>query len=241
VVAEKEGDEPDDVVVAVAHHDTVRDSPGANDNGSSIAVLLAAARLLSPCRLRRTIVLATTDMEEIGLFGARAFLADISERRRVHGAITLETIGYLSPEPGSQHIPPGFEIIYRRQSRLIRERQSRGDFVAVIYNRNASTLAHRYAAALAAATSDHVPVLLRAPAGLARGRVDAHLPFVKQLFRGDHAVFWAAGVPALQVTDTADLRYPHYHEPTDTPDRLDYDHLARLAVATAVTLAEAAT
>jgi hypothetical protein len=25
------------------------------------------------------------------------------------------------------------------------------------------------------------------------------------------------------VTDTAPFRYPHYHEPTDTPDKIDYD------------------
>ena len=30
------------------------------------------------------------------------------------------------------------------------------------------------------------------------------------------------------VTDTAPFRYPHYHEPTDTPDRLRYDKLAHV-------------
>ena len=30
------------------------------------------------------------------------------------------------------------------------------------------------------------------------------------------------------VTDTALLRYPHYHRPTDTPDKLDYERLARV-------------
>jgi hypothetical protein len=28
------------------------------------------------------------------------------------------------------------------------------------------------------------------------------------------------------VTDTALFRYRHYHEPTDTPDKLDYDRFA---------------
>jgi len=28
------------------------------------------------------------------------------------------------------------------------------------------------------------------------------------------------------VTDTAPFRYPHYHEPTDTTDKLDYDRFA---------------
>lgn len=29
------------------------------------------------------------------------------------------------------------------------------------------------------------------------------------------------------VSDTAPFRYPHYHEPDDTPDKLDYGRLAR--------------
>jgi hypothetical protein len=30
------------------------------------------------------------------------------------------------------------------------------------------------------------------------------------------------------ITDTAVFRYPHYHQPTDTPDKLDYERLARV-------------
>jgi hypothetical protein len=35
-------------------------------------------------------------------------------------------------------------------------------------------------------------------------------------------------MPALMVTDTAPFRYPHYHSLADTPDKIDYDRLARL-------------
>ena len=44
----------------------------------------------------------------------------------------------------------------------------------------------------------------------------------------DQLSFWRAGYRAIMVTDTAFHRYPHYHCPTDTPDRLDYDRLARV-------------
>jgi hypothetical protein len=30
------------------------------------------------------------------------------------------------------------------------------------------------------------------------------------------------------VTDTAPFRYPHYHAAEDTPDKLDYERLARV-------------
>jgi hypothetical protein len=44
----------------------------------------------------------------------------------------------------------------------------------------------------------------------------------------DHWSFWQEGYPALMVTDTAPFRYPHYHASTDTPDKIDYERLARV-------------
>ena len=44
----------------------------------------------------------------------------------------------------------------------------------------------------------------------------------------DHGSFWAERYPAFMVTDTAFYRYPHYHEPSDTPDKIHYDALARV-------------
>ena len=41
----------------------------------------------------------------------------------------------------------------------------------------------------------------------------------------DHWAFWQEGYPALMVTDTAPLRYPFYHKPQDTPDKVRYDFL----------------
>ncbi|HYR48711.1 MAG TPA: M28 family peptidase [Candidatus Eisenbacteria bacterium] len=46
----------------------------------------------------------------------------------------------------------------------------------------------------------------------------------------DHWSFWRTGVPAVMVTDTAPFRYAHYHEETDTPEKLDFDRLARAVV-----------
>ena len=43
----------------------------------------------------------------------------------------------------------------------------------------------------------------------------------------DHRSFWREGYRALMVTDTAFYRYPYYHTPLDTPDRLNYPAFAR--------------
>ena len=44
----------------------------------------------------------------------------------------------------------------------------------------------------------------------------------------DHASFWHEGYPAIMVTDTAPFRYPHYHKPTDTIDKVNFDRMARV-------------
>jgi len=44
----------------------------------------------------------------------------------------------------------------------------------------------------------------------------------------DHWAFWQVGYPALMVTDTAPFRYPYYHTGQDSPDKLDYDRMARV-------------
>ncbi len=61
-------------VIVGAHFDTVMGSPGANDNASGVAVVLAVARVLvdTPCRTR-PVTVVLFDLEETGLFGSRAF------------------------------------------------------------------------------------------------------------------------------------------------------------------------
>ncbi|MBI5017215.1 MAG: M28 family peptidase [Deltaproteobacteria bacterium] len=60
----------------------------------------------------------------------------------------------------------------------------------------------------------------------------AELAIVPAWFPGadlsDHWSFWQEGYPALLVTDTAPFRYPFYHTAGDTPDRVDFNRLARV-------------
>ncbi|MCW5805130.1 MAG: Zn-dependent exopeptidase M28 [Deltaproteobacteria bacterium] len=74
-------------VIVGAHFDTVAGSPGANDNASGTAVVLAVARYLrdTPCRTA-PVVVAFFDLEEAGLFGSRAFAQSLSpaDVRAVH-------------------------------------------------------------------------------------------------------------------------------------------------------------
>jgi len=134
--------------------------------------------------------------------------------------LSLETIGYYSDTPGSQHYPFPLSLFY----------PSTGNFLAFVSNLKSRSLLHDAIATFrrhARFPSDGVA----APAAI---------PGVDW---SDHGSFWAAGYPALMVNDTAPYRYPHYHRESDTPDKVDYERLARVVTGLAVvvrTLAGAA-
>jgi hypothetical protein len=241
VVGIKHGAESTDVILVGAHHDTIRDSPGADDNTASVAALLELARALGPRTFRDTIVLVAFDMEELGMFGSREIVSLLSKTRRVRAAIVYETMAYTAAEPGTQKVPRGFGRIYPGQVGRIRRREYRGDWTAVLYRQSAIEMARAFGGALAHAAGPDAPILLRDLRDLpVIGPLAGAIPFGGQFHRSDHMSFWDAGIPAILVTDTANFRNPHYHQPTDTPETLDYHRVAAIVEATAVTVAKLA-
>ena len=190
-----------------AHYDTVVGSPGADDNASGLAVLLEAADRLRHLVVARPVWLAAFCLEEQGLLGSRAFLSGLKQTGQpVDGAIVLECVGYASRDAGSQRPPPGVPISL----------PSIGNFLGIVGNeasRDLLAAVERNARRVAPST----PTL--ALAVPARGE---SLPDVR---RSDHAAFWDEGYRAVMLTDTANFRNPHYHQPSDTLDTLDLDFL----------------
>ena len=190
-----------------AHYDTVVGSPGADDNASGLAVLLEAADRLRHLVVARPVWLAAFCLEEQGLLGSRAFISGLKQTGQpVDGAIVLECVGYASRDAGSQRPPPGVPIAL----------PSIGNFLGIVGNeasRDLLAAVERNARRVAPNT----PTL--ALAVPARGE---SLPDVR---RSDHAAFWDEGFRAVMLTDTANFRNPHYHQPSDTLDTLDLDFL----------------
>jgi hypothetical protein len=243
IVATKKGaEEPQKAIVILGHHDTVRNSPGANDNTASVAALLELARALAPCKFRYSVILSTTDMEELWLIGARALVKTLLGAYELLGVIDFETMSYTATEPGTQVVPPGIGLLYGGQVKRIRENGFRGDFSCIIYNGAATRLASTLGAALNYQAGPRTALLLRDPNDLLFiGKVlNRMVPMIRNFARSDHACFWEVGVPALMVTDTANFRYPHYHQPTDTPEKVDYERVAAIVAATAMAVAETA-
>ena len=193
-------------ILVGAHYDGVPGSPGADDNGSAIAVLLELASEFAAEPAPRPLRLVAFDLEERAISpAARAYAADLHGRREpLHLMIALEMLGYCDPHrPGSQRYAPGLRYFY----------PDRGDFIGLIGNLRAVPPMRRLARALRRSVPcEWLPVP-------GRGHL---LPDTR---RSDHSPFWDLGYPALMVTDTADLRNPHYHTTGDRLETLDMDFL----------------
>lgn len=203
--------EPDQLVVIGAHYDSALGTPGANDNASGVAAMLALARRLAGTEFDRTLCFVAFTNEEWPYFqtpdmGAYAYARQLwQEDRQVAAMLSLETIGYFDSTAGSQKYPPPFGAFY----------PSAGNFVAVVGNVGSRPLVHRVVEAFR--RSAQFPS--------EGGAIPASVPGVGW---SDHWAFWEHGYPAVMVTDTAPFRYPHYHKSTDTPEKINLDHMARI-------------
>lgn len=190
-------------VVIGAHYDAVPGSPGADDNATGVAVLLELARAFAQAPIRYPLRLIAFDLEEQGLAGSRYYVNSL-QQEPVRLMMSLEMLGYCDRTPGSQQYPPGLKYFFPNQ----------GNFIGLIGNLKT------------------IPDLLHLSRYLQRAGVPCQwLPAGKRGMilpdtrRSDHAPFWDRGDRALMVTDTANLRNPHYHKPSDRMETLDLDFL----------------
>jgi hypothetical protein len=209
IEAEIPGTSPQIIVIG-AHYDSVFGSPGANDNGSGVAALLALARRFAGKPTGQTLRFVAFANEEPPYFQTEQMGSLVYARRckahgdRISAMISLETIGYFSDAPRSQTYPSlGIGAFY----------PTTGNFIGFVGNVRSRTLLRR---------------------AISSFRQEAKLPsegatlpsFISGVGWSDQWAFWQCGYPAFMITDTAPFRYPHYHEATDTPDKLEYDRFA---------------
>lgn len=212
VVVERSGrSAPEEVVLVGAHYDAVSTSPGADDNASGVAGLLALARHYADRTPERTVRFVFFANEEAPHFHTEA-MGSLRHARQAEAAgeeivamLSLEMLGYYTTEPGSQAYPPLLGWIY----------PDRGDFIGFVGNFASRGVTKRAIGAFREAV-DFPSYGFAGPS------------FVPGVSLSDHSSFWKVGYPALMVTDTAFHRNPHYHRPTDTPETLDYGRFARV-------------
>lgn len=204
---------PDEIIVIGAHYDSVIYSPGANDNASGVAAVLEIARLLNRQPLSRTVRLVAFVNEEPPFFQTEAMGSFVYAKRsavrkeNIVAMFTLETIGYFSDEPGSQTYPPLVSYFYPNS----------GNFIAFVSNLDSRQLLQQSVQIFKEQAT--IPV------------ESAALPaFIPGVDWSDQWSFWQCGYPGIMITDTAIYRYPYYHTPEDTPDKIDYEKMTRIVI-----------
>lgn len=205
--------QPDEIVVIGAHYDSVFGSPGANDNGTGVVALLALARRFHAVQPRRTLRFVFFVNEEPPHFlgeemGSLVYARGCRLRKEnVVAMLSLETIGYFSRARGSQSYPFPLSLFY----------PSTGDFIGFVSNPSSTRLLREVVGAFRSVAT--IP-------SEGAAAPDA-IPGVGW---SDQWSFWQNGYPGVMVTDTALFRYPHYHAPSDTPDKIDYEGFTRVVV-----------
>ena len=214
-----------EIIVVGAHYDSVEGAPGANDNASGVAAMLEISRKFTAIPSDRTVRFVAFVNEEppyfeTELMGSRVYAKACRQRGDdIRVMLSLETLGYYSEQAGSQRFPsPLFRLFY----------PNRGNFVAFASDYRSRPLLQEAIAAFRGNSKFPAECI-------------ASFPKLAGVGLSDNASFWREGYRAMMVTDTAPFRYPHYHAVTDTPDKIDYDSLARVTEGLCGTIAALAT
>jgi len=203
-----------------AHYDSVAGTVGADDNASAVAVQLETARHLKRLQNRLNqdvkVTFVSFALEEPPVYGTRYMGSRVyaaaarKAGQRIDGMICLEMVGYTCHEPGCQRYP--FPLMLGRYPK-------QGNFIGIVGNGPSRGLTKKLKEAFRGNAADLPVITLNVPFS---GYL---MPSVRL---SDHAAFWDQGYPAVMVTDTAFFRNPHYHQATDTKERLDLRFMAEL-------------
>jgi len=201
---------PKELVVIAAHYDSVEGSPGADDNASGVACLLAIAKSLSLYRSDRSLKLVAFVNEEPPYFktehmGSYKYALNLKKTSaNIVGMISLESMGYFTEDTDSQSYPFILSPYY----------PSKGNFIGFVSN---------------------IKSRLWLKDIITEFRKHAKVPsegfwgpeWIQGVDWSDHWSFWQIGVPAMMITDTVPFRNPYYHQSSDTVETLHYDDFTR--------------
>lgn len=195
-------------IIIGGHYDSVPHSSGADDNASAIAGILTIAKALKE-HAPLPIAFIAFNREEDGLLGSYEFVHSLSAKmqKQLQAVHIFEMIGYHSDAPKSQSVPQGLPI----------KVNDVGDFIAIIANKTSNHLI----SSILQTGNNYLPNLKVKALKIFWG-MERYFPHLE---RSDHSPFWEHKIPALMWTDTSEFRNPHYHQPSDTPDTLNYDFM----------------
>lgn len=204
---------PSEIIIISAQYDTLPDSPGANNNGSGMAILFQLSQLLRKHTPDRTLRLLNFVNEEDPFFGTE-MMGSYQYAKRSHQLredikvmLSMDALGIYKDEPGSQRLPFPFSMFY----------PNRGNFLAFIGDFSS----RKY--------------MIETTRGFKKGSsfpIEAGVvpKWAKGAAWSDHSSFWKFGYPGIMVTDTGGFRSPSHTTKEDTMEKLNFEAMSRIVV-----------
>ncbi|HEV2105442.1 MAG TPA: M20/M25/M40 family metallo-hydrolase, partial [Candidatus Eisenbacteria bacterium] len=219
VIATLAGDEPGGRTYVMSSHydsrnsdnaDITRDAPGADDNGSGTAAVIEAARAMAALPLHATVIFATYDAEEQGLFGSAHHAAALKAAGvDVQGDLNNDIVGASVGDQGERN--PGTVRIFS-QALAAGADPARVNLIGDESDSPSRELA-RYAQAVGDAYQPDFrgELVFRADRFL-RG--------------GDHESFNVQGYAAIRFVEPVET-FAHQHQDVRTETGIEYGDLAK--------------
>lgn len=225
-------EKPEAVVLIDAHYDSFSNAPGADDNGSGVAGVLEAIRILGDYASKKSIRYVLFDLEEAGLVGSTYYVTNqLSNKDSIQGVINFEMIGFYSEQANSQDLPTGFNILFPDAYNQVLANNRKGDFITNVGN----TLSYSLRSKFHQAATSYVPQLK-----VISLDVPGNGSIAPDLTRSDHFAFWLKNIPALMITDAANFRNKNYHTTRDSVHYLNFNFMSQVTKASIATLLELA-
>jgi hypothetical protein len=225
VIATLKGDEPGPTYVMSSHYDDCDGkctdgrgvAPGADDNGSGTSAVIEAAKVMAHTRFRGTIIFATFDGEELGLWGAEHFANALKANGTdVVADLNNDIIGTPNSSADANEVRIFSEAL---------PANAKDSTVNLLGSENDSP--SREIARFVKATGERYVAPMH---GLLIYRADRFLR------GGDQEMFTAAGFPAIRFVEIHE-DFAHQHQDVrkeggvqygDLPQYLDFNYLARV-------------
>jgi len=202
-----------------AHYDSLKNTVGADDNASAVAVQLEVARVLAGLKVTKnldlTVRFVSFALEEPPAYATRSMGSRVyarkakKEKERIDGMICLEMVGYTCQEPGCQTYP--FPLMFLGYPKT-------GNYIGIVGNYRSRQFTDSLFQSFE--KNELLPVVKLIVPG------SGYL--IPNVRLSDHASFWDRGYKAVMITDTAFYRNPHYHRTSDTMNKLDFSFMTEL-------------
>lgn len=207
LIWEKKGSvNPDEVIVLGAHYDTLAndpatslpvenaETPGADNNGTGVALLLAMTDILSQIDMPKTVRIVFFDFEEMGFLGSKYFAEDLAthSKEKVWAMINVLMLG--------------------NDSKLLDSEKRLGNFQAFI----------RKSSEKGSAMDEYVATRLNSIGKLMSSSISFDV-MANSMNSSSHINFWKQGFPAVVYTQNWDKDFnSRYHTSNDFPETLNY-------------------